>query len=93
MGEADIAAAKDALMARGYEARIYGRPVAELADALAELAREGLGEGERALLDPIARLVERRTTLARIACAGGDAAVRAVSDPLADPAAIEALAG
>lgn len=59
--------AKTALMEKGYEAAVYGRPVAELADAVVALARNGLAQDERAYLEPLAALVAKRTTLATLA--------------------------
>lgn len=64
---AAVDAAKDALMERGYEAEVYGRPVAELVDEIVRLARRGLAEGERRYLEPLARLAEQRVTLADLA--------------------------
>lgn len=64
VGAADVEAAKEALMADGYRATVYGRPVAELADAVMELAERGLEEGERRFLEPLAGLVAARETLA-----------------------------
>ena len=61
---ADVNDAKAALMAHGYEAQVYGRPVAELADRVMELAHAGLSEHEQPYLAPLAQLVARRTTLA-----------------------------
>ena len=61
---ADVEAAKDALMESGYGARVYGRPVADLADCMIRLARGGLDEEERPYLDPLAKLVAARETLA-----------------------------
>lgn len=62
--EADVAAAKEALMQHGYEAEVYGRPAAELADAVVSIARMGLPAAEWSYLDPLADLVARRVTLA-----------------------------
>lgn len=56
--------AKNELMADGYQATTYGRSAAELCDRLVELSYRGLGTDERHYLDPLAKLVERRTTLA-----------------------------
>lgn len=64
---ADIDAAKEALMERGYEAEVYGHPVAELADRVIEIGRAGLSPDEQRYLDPLAALVADRTTLADIA--------------------------
>ena len=51
-------------MESGYGARVYGRPVADLADCMIRLARGGLDEEERPYLDPLAKLVAARETLA-----------------------------
>ena len=64
---ADYESAKIALMEGGYRAEVYGRPVAELCDAVMNIAERGLGEGDRAHLEPLARLVADRTTLATLA--------------------------
>lgn len=64
---ADIDAAKEALMAHGYVAEVYGHPVADLADRMIAIARRGLAESERHYLDPLARLVADRVTLADLA--------------------------
>ena len=55
---------KTALMAEGYQATVFGRPVGEYADELLELARTNLASEEASFLDPLADLVSRRTTLA-----------------------------
>lgn len=62
--EADITDAKEALMERGYEAEVYGRPAAEICDDLIAIARHGLPGAEWHYLDPLATLVEARKTLA-----------------------------
>ena len=67
IGEADVAAAKNALMERGYDAEVYGRPVAALCDELVRIAEENLADDERGLLEPLAELVARRKTLADLA--------------------------
>ena len=54
-------------MACGYVAEVYGRPVADLADRMVAIARRGLAESERHYLDPLARLVADRVTLADLA--------------------------
>lgn len=59
----DIDAAKEALMAEGYEAEVYGQPVAHLADRLVMLAKLGLASDERAFLEPLEELVFNRKTL------------------------------
>ena len=40
----DYLAAQDALMESGYEAEVFGRPVAELCDRIVKIARDGLAE-------------------------------------------------
>ena len=63
----DIDAAKESLMESGYRAEVYGHPVADLADRVIEIGRIGLAEDERRYLDPLAKLVADRTTLADLA--------------------------
>ena len=63
----DYLAAQDALMERGYEAEVYGRPVAELCDRIVKIARDGLADEEQGFLEPLADLVARRVTLADLA--------------------------
>ncbi|MEG2531713.1 MAG: glutamate-cysteine ligase family protein [Gordonibacter sp.] len=58
--------AKDELMACGYEAEVYGRPVASLVDEVMALGRRGLAENERAYLEPLAQLAAQHTTLANL---------------------------
>ena len=70
VGTADYEAAKNALMEDGYGATVYGRPVAELCDRVLELAQRGLEADERAYLEPLANLIERRITLADLAETG-----------------------
>lgn len=65
--EADIAAAKESLMARGYEGEIYGRAAASMVDEVMSIARAGLADDERAFLEPLSELAAKRTTLARLA--------------------------
>ena len=65
--EGDIAAAKEVLMAHGYDAEVYGRPVGEIAEGLIEAARSGLRVDEQPYLSPLAELVSARETLADIA--------------------------
>lgn len=62
--DADVVAAKTALMEKGYEAEVYGRSAAELLDEIVAEARSGLSEADRTLLEPLANLVSERTTLA-----------------------------
>lgn len=65
VGGADVAAAKENLMARGYKALLYGRPVGMLAKELARIAADGLDESERHYLEPLKKLIENETTLAQ----------------------------
>ena len=60
----DITQAKAALMANGYEGRIYGSSAAALTDQLISLAATGLPAPETHLLKPLAALVASRCTLA-----------------------------
>lgn len=69
----DIDAAKDALMALGYDAPVYGQPVSVLADELMSLAATGLDDTERPLLKPLAMLVAKRVTLADMEIAKAEA--------------------
>lgn len=62
--EADVAAAKEALMEKGYDAEVYQRSAGEMCDELIGLARRGLPAVEWTFLDPLAELVARRVTLA-----------------------------
>lgn len=59
--------AKDNLMDCGYNAVVYGKPVAELCDAVMATAQKGLSNEDAAYLAPLAELVQERTTLADIA--------------------------
>lgn len=59
--------AKESLMKHGYRGQAYGRDVAEICDELFELARRGLNAiapHEKGFLEPLAKLVAARTTLA-----------------------------
>lgn len=60
----DIDQAKEALMREGYDAHVYGRPVAEWADQLMDIARRGLADDEQGYLEPLQGLVAQRKTLA-----------------------------
>lgn len=62
--EEAISAAKQALMAGGYQAAVYGSPVSEIADELVSIAASALDEEERPFLEPLAELVAGRITLA-----------------------------
>lgn len=56
-----VRAAWDALRTDGWDAVVYGRPFAELADALRALARRGLGgDPDQVLLDPLDSLWAHR---------------------------------
>lgn len=61
--EADILDAKHSLMARGYEGLVYGRPAADEAERLVDLAESALDRADRALLAPLAELVRAKQTL------------------------------
>ena len=66
IGEDDVRAAKEALMERGYGATIYGRSADFWTDLLMVLASGNLEEGESSYLEPLASMVNHRTTLASI---------------------------
>ena len=59
--------AKDALIRDGYDAVVYGRPVAETAAQLFEVAHDALLANERNYLSPLHQLVRTRKTLADMA--------------------------
>lgn len=65
--ESDIAEAKSSLMEHGYDGEVYGHPVSEIADELMSLATTALDDKDLRLLQPLARLVNSRTTLATLA--------------------------
>ena len=60
-----IHAAKDTIMASGYNAEVYGRPAQAWADLLIDLARKDVSVEDLAYLEPLAQLVETRQTLAQ----------------------------
>lgn len=62
-----IAEAKSALMEKGYDADIYGRPVAHIADKLIKAAESALDDIEKPYLQELGELVDSRKTLADIA--------------------------
>lgn len=62
----DVTDAKTALMSDGYSALVYGTPASKLADELASIASAGLARDEADLLEPLATLIAKRTTLASI---------------------------
>ncbi|MCL1799211.1 MAG: glutamate-cysteine ligase family protein [Eggerthellaceae bacterium] len=59
-----VGEAKERIMAAGYEAEVYGQPVAEVADRLMTVAKEALDDRDRRCLAPLDDLVSRRRTLA-----------------------------
>lgn len=54
-------------MGRGYDATIYDRPVADLADKIIEISTQALDDDDARALAPLADLIAARTTLARLA--------------------------
>ncbi len=66
----DIMEAKSSLMADGYNGYVYHHPVSEIADELIAIATAGLCESDAQLLEPLAKLVAARKTLAEIALKG-----------------------
>ena len=63
----DIWRAKESLMENGYRGKAYGRNVDEICDEMFSLARRGLNAiapHEKDYLEPLAKLVAARTTLA-----------------------------
>lgn len=62
--EADVVAAKQALMEDGYEATVYGDAAWDLLDKLMFNAKLGLPKEDREYLEPLASLVFNRLTLA-----------------------------
>ncbi|MDO5117765.1 MAG: glutamate-cysteine ligase family protein [Eggerthellaceae bacterium] len=65
--DTDIWEAKDALIENGYGATVFGKDAGELADALVEIAQSALEEDERPYLEPLAKLISQRITLADMA--------------------------
>ena len=63
----DVEIAKKDLMAQGYDAEVYGQPAGRLCDKVLAIAECGLDDDDAAFLAPLARLIERRTTLADLA--------------------------
>ncbi|NGM16505.1 glutamate--cysteine ligase [Eggerthellaceae bacterium zg-893] len=66
--DADYEPAQNAIMKDGYRATVYGMDAGTLAQTLVELAHDALDAEEQAYLKPLASLVERRVTLADMAC-------------------------
>lgn len=62
--EVDEITAKDALIKDGYTATIYGRPVAEITDALIEISQRGQTPEAREIFKPLEDLMRKHTTLA-----------------------------
>lgn len=62
-----IIEAKTALMEKGYDADVYGRPVAQIADKLMDAAESALGDIEKPYLKELSELVGSRKTLADMA--------------------------
>lgn len=62
--QADVAAAKEDLMANGYAGTVYGQRVDEIADRMMMIARLGLPAEERDLIEPLMMLVMSRKTMA-----------------------------
>lgn len=64
---ADVVRAKADLMEHGWDAKVYGTEIGTLLDDLIADARKGLPETDRSYLEPLAKLVASRITLAEIA--------------------------
>lgn len=64
VGEGAVAQAKEALMAAGYDASVYGRPASALVESLFEIARPALSRMEGSLLIPLQQLAGMHKTLA-----------------------------
>ena len=62
----DVDDAKAACMANGYDAQVYGRPVADVAQHLLDVVQSNLAKNERSYTNPLAQLVRTRKTLAMI---------------------------
>ena len=65
--EAAVAQAKEALMADGYDAAVYGKTAAAQIDALFDIARGGLSRMDQGFLNPLWQLARMRKTLAMLA--------------------------
>lgn len=65
--ENDIVAAKESLMANGFDGEAYGRPAGELAQKLLDLAHDALEFNEQNYLSPLQAVVKQRKTLADLA--------------------------
>lgn len=62
----DIDDAKTALESNGYEATVYGRPVAEITDDMFDIAHEGLSESEERFLEPLESIERKRLSPADV---------------------------
>ena len=62
--EAAVEAAKTELMAKGYDAQVYGKAAGEIVDELFKQAHSALPQGEAMLLNPLEQLTRMRKTLA-----------------------------
>ena len=62
-----VDSAKNALMASGYDAQAYGRPVGELIDELFRIAHEVLPRMDGGFMIPLSQLAQSRKTLAMLA--------------------------
>lgn len=67
INESDIDSAKQSLMEHGYGGYAYGHPVSEITDELISIASNELDDTGLLLLEPIAKLVSKRITLADMA--------------------------
>lgn len=65
--DASYEEAKNNLMENGYDAEVYGRPAAELCDAIIAIATSALSKEDAAAMRPLANLVAERVTLADLA--------------------------
>ena len=62
--ESQYDVAKTNLKKDGFNADVYGKSAGEVADKMIELARLGLDDDEKDYLQPLAKIVEERKTLA-----------------------------
>lgn len=62
----DVEQAKTDLMAQGYGATVYGKPVADLVKQLFDWAQAGLARSERSLMGPLQQLAQQGKTLAML---------------------------
>lgn len=67
VNETAIEQAKEALMADGYDAVVYGRPATELIDALFDTAIGSLSRMDGGFMNPLLQLARMRKTLAMMA--------------------------